>query len=299
MALQFNPPEWLIQDYMTRRRPQDELADQLDRMSQQAVAERQRNQALGLKRQELGLKQAELGYDPNNPAAYWERVNADRQQKSALQESQIRENNAKADYYGRMPSSSVTAPEQPTDYYDPVTGQKRFTVPPGGKLVPPTIATTQMKAQTETDTQDKAKANVSSMLEELKGYYETLRNRGGIVDSSQGLGQNVAAKIASSGPGQFVGRAVGTQNQSVRNSILSIQPQLINLIRKAEKMGAKGLDSNVELQFYLKAATDPNSMDYQSNIRAIDRLEQAYGKNAPSKSGSAVPSGSADPLGIR
>lgn len=41
MALEFRPPEWLLQEYVNRRRPQDEIADQLDKISQQQMAQRQ------------------------------------------------------------------------------------------------------------------------------------------------------------------------------------------------------------------------------------------------------------------
>ena len=53
-------------------------------------------------------------------------------------------------------------------------------------------------------------------------------------------------------------------------------PLLINEIRQASKMGARGLDSVKELEFYLQAATD-EKQDLQSNLDAIKILDMAYG----------------------
>jgi hypothetical protein len=41
-------------------------------------------------------------------------------------------------------------------------------------------------------------------------------------------------------------------------------------------MGARGLDSNKELEFYIQAATDP-ARDIQANRAALQVLENAYG----------------------
>jgi hypothetical protein len=50
----------------------------------------------------------------------------------------------------------------------------------------------------------------------------------------------------------------------------------LQAIAKATGMSSKQMDSNVELQMYLRAATDPK-LDYESNIYALDQLQTLYG----------------------
>jgi len=121
-----------------------------------------------------------------------------------------------------------------------------------------------------------ARTSVSDKLSTLRKHYEDLKKTGSIVDVSKSGISNIGPTISSSGPGQVVGKVFGTEAQSVRNKINQIRPLLINDIRKASNMGAKGLDSENELKFYLQAATDP-SLDIQANLSAIDTLDKAYG----------------------
>lgn len=46
MGLQFNPPEWLLQEYMNRKRPIDELGDQVKAIGDQNLQRQQQAQAL-------------------------------------------------------------------------------------------------------------------------------------------------------------------------------------------------------------------------------------------------------------
>ncbi len=121
-----------------------------------------------------------------------------------------------------------------------------------------------------------AKSGVSDQLDTLTEHYLTLQDSGGIVDTSKDAGGNISARIRSSGVGQFIEGAVGSEDQSTRNKIDSLRPLLINNIRQASEMGARGLDSEKELAFYLQAVTD-TSRDVQSNLAAIEVLRKAYG----------------------
>lgn len=128
----------------------------------------------------------------------------------------------------------------------------------------------------ETKKKESAQQQVAKILEDLKNTYAQLDAMGGIVDTKDGALKNIGARIASSGVGQFIGGAVGTEEQSLRNKIFTMRPLLINYIRQASNMGARGLDSEKELEFYLKAATDP-TLDIQTNMFAINTLMKAYG----------------------
>jgi hypothetical protein len=122
----------------------------------------------------------------------------------------------------------------------------------------------------------KGKGQVSGLLDELKKRYEELDKEGGIVNTDRDFISNIGSRVASSGFGQGVGRALGTKEQSIRNKIEQTRPLLLNAIRQATEMGARGLDSEKELEFYLKAATDP-SIDIDSNLNALRVLDRAYG----------------------
>ena len=121
-----------------------------------------------------------------------------------------------------------------------------------------------------------AKENVTKTLSEVKGLYSQLQKSGGIVDIGKGALLNIGAGIASTQMGQAAAGFVGGEDQSIRNTINSARPLLVNFIRQASKMGARGLDSEKELEFYLQAATDP-ARDVQANYAAIVRLDKAYG----------------------
>ena len=65
----------------------------------------------------------------------------------------------------------------------------------------------------------------------------------------------------------MVGRAAGTPEQSLRNQIQSARLRLLQGIKAATGMSAQELNSNVELQQWLDAVTNPAN-DVESN-RAI------------------------------
>lgn len=121
------------------------------------------------------------------------------------------------------------------------------------------------------------KMRVSQSLEGLRRFYTNLNQMGGLPNVDNNIFSNIWASTKSSWLGQTLGKKLGTKEQSVRDMILSSRPLLVQYIRQASEMGARGMDSEQELKFYLMAATDPADMSYQSNLNAIKMLDQAYG----------------------
>jgi hypothetical protein len=121
---------------------------------------------------------------------------------------------------------------------------------------------------------DEAKQRVSVNLKALGDYYEELTKLGASIDTTKSGAKNVSARVRASGVGQLLGGALGTEEQSYRNKINQMRPLLLQEIRQATAMGARGLDSNKELEFYIQAATDP-ARDIQSNRAALQVLENA------------------------
>ena len=138
-------------------------------------------------------------------------------------------------------------------------GSKQITVPKSG-------------AQDKADT----KSHVTELLGELKGLYNDLDTVGGAVNTEKDFISNLRARAGASGVGQAVSGALGTKTQSIRNQIEQKRPLLINAIRQATGMSARAMDSNVELKFYLQAATSPGN-DIQANTKALHTLDKQYG----------------------
>ncbi len=113
----------------------------------------------------------------------------------------------------------------------------------------------------------------------MRQKYIDLKQKGAAVSTQNSTMDNLSASMRQSTVGQYVGRRAGTEEQSIRNQINMQLPNLINSIRSASGMSAKAMDSNTELQFYLKMASDP-SVDIESNLAALDTIEKQYGVSA-------------------
>lgn len=124
-----------------------------------------------------------------------------------------------------------------------------------------------------------AQERVTGQLNTLADLYKSLDKAKAIPSTKRSLQENVGAYIASTTPGQILGRMGGTTEQTTRDEINQIKPLLIQEIRQASAMGAKGMDSEKELRFYLQAATDP-TRSIESNMAALEVLDKAYGLGA-------------------
>jgi hypothetical protein len=124
--------------------------------------------------------------------------------------------------------------------------------------------------------QQRAKDRFGKNLNKLAKHYVDLNSMGAIVNTENSPIDNLIASSGASPVGQFFGRVLGTKPQSIRASINKLRPLLLQDIRQSTDMGARGLDSEKELEFYMQAATDPTT-DIQSNVAAIVVLDEAFG----------------------
>ena len=138
------------------------------------------------------------------------------------------------------------------------------------------IGQKQEKAQEKIDTKNQAKQQLSDVVGQLKTSYDTLLEGGGITSTTSGGRENIGAKMGTSAVGQFMGSALGTKNQEQRQVIEQTRPLLLNLIKEATGMSASQMNSNAEMQMYLKAATDPK-LSYEANITALQNLDKTFG----------------------
>lgn len=134
----------------------------------------------------------------------------------------------------------------------------------------------ELKAEAAAEKAAQGREGVSNTLDVLHGHYLELDKKGGIQNTDRTGLSNVLARTASSGIGQTIGGALGTKEQSIRNSIQNIRPLLLQDIKNATGMTTGQLNSNMELKTYMDAATDP-TLDIQANLRAIAFIDQKFG----------------------
>lgn len=121
-----------------------------------------------------------------------------------------------------------------------------------------------------------AKKRMGGNLAKLSNHFLNLDSMGAITNVDKNTMENIFAAARASTVGQTFGRITGSDAQSVRRAINNLKPLLIQDIRQSTDMGARGLDSEKELAFYLQSATDEKT-DIQSNIAAIVALDEAFG----------------------
>lgn len=120
------------------------------------------------------------------------------------------------------------------------------------------------------------KQSVNGVLNTLYSEYNNLVKSGGITDTRKSAEDNIAARTGASGLGQLTGSYTGSESQSFRDTIEQTRPLLLTAIMKATGLSATQLNSNVELQTYLKTATDPK-VSIQSNVKALNNISSMFG----------------------
>jgi muramidase (phage lysozyme) len=141
----------------------------------------------------------------------------------------------------------------------------------------------QTAAQRENETkQTEAQSSMRGTLSEIGKSYLKLDQMGASVNPDRGMLPNLGAAARSSSVGQMVGQAIGTEDASVRANIVAQRPLILANIAAATGVSAQQLNSNVEFNAYLKAATDPTADTY-ANLRSLAALYQKFGKRDPSE----------------
>lgn len=151
------------------------------------------------------------------------------------------------------------------------------------------------KATAAAEKKTEGKQEFEDSLANLANRYTELKKMGGITSTAEGGLSNMGASLSASGFGQTLGGFFGTKEQSERNKIAGEVPLLTQAIKNATGMSAQQMNSNVELQTFLKALGDPKN-DYEANMEIIKNLSKKYGtgevagayESAPPMSNGAV-----------
>ena len=162
----------------------------------------------------------------------------------------------------------------------------------GGRLmpyVPPKVPTeTQLAAE---KAKVAARENFSALLGDVRAAYEALDKLGALTSSTKGtLGRNLMASAGASGPGQFLSGALGTKAQTERDTIANAQFTLLNQIKNMEGIGARSLDSNVELKNALASLGKPGQ-----SIETVRRTLASIGRIYKAATGEDLAGGRAPP----
>jgi hypothetical protein len=122
----------------------------------------------------------------------------------------------------------------------------------------------------------KGRTEFSKLLTDLNGYYDELDKINGAHNSNKGVISNTAASFNTSELGQKLGRAVGSRDQVLRDKIETAKTTLMPLAMKATGMVSQQLNSEMELQNFLKTLTSPD-VDVSVAKEQIKRLENLHG----------------------
>jgi len=128
--------------------------------------------------------------------------------------------------------------------------------PTGAPASAPAVVGTPAQ-QAKVQAQNQAKEMLSQELGTVLGYYEELNRMGAMVSPERPSVANVAAAARATGPGQTAERFLGTRAQTLRDNIANARLRLFNHVKNATGASAQQMNSNLELQTWLNAMTNP------------------------------------------
>jgi hypothetical protein len=132
-----------------------------------------------------------------------------------------------------------------------------------------------LKAQEKAEKVAEGKETLGDILSTAETLVKDLKNTGGMSSTSAGALSNLITSTQTGTAGQFLGSVFGTEAQSKRDQLKSVRLQLLNAIKEATGMSAQQLNSNVELQTYLKSLGS-EGMTAEANLAIIDNLSKTY-----------------------
>jgi hypothetical protein len=257
-----------------------------------------------------GLKNYELR---QKPSGEWERIDI-----NAAESSMITPAAPAASQLGNLDAAQASNPSSPQligagaaglastpgGAEMPIIGQRAL--PPAAAAPPPGIspkaeavraetearerAQAIVKKETQTEEQQKGRADVAKTIANMTSLYDRLNELKGIPDERGDFGANAVAYLGSTAAGQTAEKMLATRAQTQRNAITSAVRVLISDMKKATGMSAQELNNIKELELMLEAASNP-SQSIQSVQQILSNLNERYGDGKPVtfKSLSAAP----------
>lgn len=122
----------------------------------------------------------------------------------------------------------------------------------------------------------KGKTAFQKVIDEMRSASDALDDAGASVSTGGDVGTNIKNYARSTGPGQIIEGAIGTPAQEARDRYQAARQNLIPALMQATGMSAQQLNSNVELQNFLKALSSPG-MSKQARAKILDNMASQYG----------------------
>lgn len=145
---------------------------------------------------------------------------------------------------------------------------------------------TVIKAQEKADKIAEGQAGLGETLSTAKTLVNDLASKGGMTSTSKSSLSNLITSLGTSTVGQIGSRMMGTEVQSKRDELASVRLQLFNAVKEATGMSSTQLNSNVELQTWLKSLGSPD-MTKEANLAILTNLENRYLKGMKPAAGTA------------
>lgn len=139
-----------------------------------------------------------------------------------------------------------------------------------------------LKAQEKADKIAEGQAGLGDTVNVAKTLVKDIADMGGMTTTSKGALANLMTSLGTGTVGQAGARLVGTATQAKRDELNSVRLQLFNAVKEATGMSSTQLNSNVELQTWLKSLGS-DTMSKEANLAILDNIENRYLKNKAQK----------------
>ncbi len=152
-----------------------------------------------------------------------------------------------------------------------------------------TATVTQVGVNPKAEEKRLAKISAGGLLDEVTADYGELQRMGAIRDSDKSAFANIGSYFSSSKVGQEFGKAMGTQEQVVRDKINQAVPLLIQEFKNATGMTAAQMNSDADVRLVKEAVGNP-STDIQVALATMRRLQNRMGSSnsKPNNSSEAI-----------
>ena len=137
----------------------------------------------------------------------------------------------------------------------------------------------RQKADVVAEKKALGKQEFSDELDNVQGLYDRLNELKALPSTGRSTLSNLASSVQASGAGQLAGKAIGSDEQRIRDEIASARMRLLQAVKNATGMSAQQMNSNIELQTMLNSLGDA-SKTYEANTGIIEQMRNRYGGNA-------------------
>lgn len=120
------------------------------------------------------------------------------------------------------------------------------------------------------------KNNISNWVNELAGLYSQLEKNQGVISENNGTLANMTTQLATTGPGSFVARGMGGEDQAIRDRINGINSMIFTALKPVLGLTGTQLDSKAEAD-YIKRMMGGVDMDVNATRQLLNTINRAYG----------------------